>query len=75
MFLLFFVVLFGIICLIIQEKRLAWSLFVNHFDFPGSDSRDVMMAKIMVRAIPIGSNAKFTSPSVLESLQAPNRWV
>ena len=30
----FFIVLFRIICLIIQEKLLAWSLFDNHFDFP-----------------------------------------
>ena len=34
----FFIVLFRIICLIIQEKLLAWSLFVNHFYFPGFTS-------------------------------------
>ena len=58
---LFFIDLFRI-CLTIQEKLLAWSLFANHFDFPGSDSRDVTMGKIMVRAIPIGSITKFASP-------------
>ena len=48
----FFIAMF----LIVQEKLSAGPLFVNHFDFPGSASRDVTMAMIIVRAISVAMN-------------------
>ena len=59
----FFIVLFRIISLIIQLKNL-WpghclsTILIS----PRLDSRDVMMAKLIVRAIPIGSIAKSPPP-------------
>ena len=52
----FFIAMFRTVWLIIQEKLLVRSSFVNHFDFPGSASRDVTMTTIIVRAISIATN-------------------
>ena len=56
------IALFRIVCLIIQGNFWLGHCLSTILISPGSDSRDVTMAKIMVRAFPIGSIAKFTSP-------------
>ena len=58
----FFIAMFRIAWLNLQEKLLARSLFVNHFDFPGSASRDVTMAMIIVRAISVALNTSWPLP-------------
>ena len=58
----FFIAMFRITWLNLQEKLLARSLFVNHFDFPGSASRDVTMAMIIVRAISVALNTSWPLP-------------
>ena len=58
----FFIAMFRIAWLNLQEKLFARSLFVNHFDFPGSASRDVTMAMIIVRAISVALNTSWPLP-------------